>query len=511
MNQKKMIIVAVALIAVIVVAVGAIAAILLQPEQDVYTMRLSEGYRYLQEGDYNNAILQFRLALEEDDSKEDAYLGLYQAYLYAGQWEYAQTTLRVGIRTTQSTQLEQKLTQLIELYGQYFPENKPEETEPEETEPEEKDLQHLVNIELLTALGSANYGDYCAQYGTVSGMVSNGRFSRYIDAIGATLIYYDTSSARVIDSSRGVPYSQFLPNEIWVDSIATIFGGSRRVTFDTLRMLPGVRDAVQQGKNITFVGGGCEVTVVCEEEGVITDGCANKIVPLNMENAAVGQYQLQTVICDATNNAPISNVRVRVYKGNALYGECKEGMTDGAGTVSVDLTESGEYTVVAEKEGYISEQFQVIILSGMQMTTERFYLSPVMQGESIRFVLTWDASPTDLDSHLSGYTAGGNSVYVFFGDKTAADGNGKVIADLDLDDTDGYGPETMTLHDTSGSFDFVVDDYTNSGTISFSGATVKIYVGSTLYTTVNIPAGIDDQWHVCRVVDGEILVTNRSN
>lgn len=85
MNQKKMIIVAVALIAVIVVAVGAIAAILLQPEQDVYTMRLSEGYRYLQEGDYNNAILQFRLALEEDDSKEDAYLGLYQAYLYAGQ------------------------------------------------------------------------------------------------------------------------------------------------------------------------------------------------------------------------------------------------------------------------------------------------------------------------------------------------------------------------------------------------------------------------------------------
>lgn len=510
MNQRKIIIIAVAIVAVIAIAVGSAVALLNQPEKDPYAVYLNNGYRYLQEGDYNNAIIQFRLAMEIDDSREDGYVGLYYAYLYSGQWEYAKTTLRVGVRSTQSMQLQELLLQYDELYAQNHPETSTE-TNHEEEEDEDKDIRPIVNTELLRVFGSANYGDYCAQYGAGTSVATNGRYSRYLETIGVTLLYYDTNTVQIIDPSRGIPYSQFLPNEIWLDNIAAAFGGAKRVTVATLRTLPGISDVVQQENTVTFCCGGCEITVICQEEGVITDGCSNKIVPLSQESSAQGQYKIQTVICDATTNIPISGAKVRVYKGNVTFGEYQEGTTDSAGVVSVDVQESGEYTIVAEKEGYVSEQFQAIILSSVATTIKNFYLSPVIQGEGIRFVLTWNASPSDLDSHLTGTSGDGTYVHVFFGDKIARDSNGNSIADLDIDDTDGYGPETMTLHNTTGRFDFIIDDYTNSGTISTSGATVKIYVGSTLYQTVNIAPGIVDQWHVCTVVDGNITVTNRSN
>ncbi len=510
MRRKKTIIIAVALTAVLVLTIGTAAALLLRPEQDAYAMYLNEGYRYLQEGDYNNAILQFRFAMEEDDSREDAYVGLYQAYLHSGQWGYAQTTLRLGIQTTQSSHLQELLTQLDVLHEKHQA-GSPEGAKPTEPEDEDKVVQVIMNTELMTLLGSANYGDYCAQYGAASTVASNGRFSRYLEDIGATLIYYDTTESRVLDNSRGIPYSQFLPSEIWLDNISTAFGGSKRIPFETLRTLPGITDAVCQDDTITFRCSGCEITVVCSEEGVITDGCKNKIVPLNTQIDGMGQYQLQTVICDATTNLPIAGVRVRIYKGGGTYGEYREGTTDSAGMMTVELVESGEYTIVAEKDGYVTEQYQAIILSNVAMTTKSCYLSPVLRSEGIRFVLTWGASPSDLDCHLIGTTGEGSNVHVYFGTKTAMSTSGTVTADLDVDDTTGYGPETMTLYDTSGSFDFIVDDYTDSGTISTSGAAVKIYVGSTLYTTVSIAPGIQDQWHVCSVVNGEITVTNRSN
>lgn len=509
MNQKKIIIIAVALIAVIVIAAGTAAAVLLLPEQDAYTTYLNEGYRYLQEGDYNNAILQFRLAMEEDGSQEEVYVGLYQAYLHSGQWEYAETTLRIGLQTTQSSHLQELLIQLDVLYEQHHTSGAESDKE-EDPDDEDKPVQAVINTELLTSFGSANYGDYCAQYGVESNVVMNGQFTRYLENIGATLIYYDSDGRQVIDASRGVPYSQYLPNEIRLDHIASAFGGAGRVPFETLRLLPGVTEAMCQEEVISFRCGGCEITVICVEPGVITDGCTNRIVPLAKQTNEATQHQIQTAICDATTNMPLSNVRVRIYQGNGAYGEYQEGTTDSAGTVTMELEESGEYTIVAEKDGYVTEQFHVIILSNVETTFKTFYLSPVMSSEGIRFVLTWNATPTDLDSHLLGRSADGSNAHVYFGSKTAYNNSGSKIADLDVDDTNGYGPETVTLYDTSGSFEFIVDDYTNSGTISVSGATVKIYVGNALYTTVTIAPGVEDQWHVCTVTNGEIMVTNRA-
>ena len=118
-----------------------------------------------------------------------------------------------------------------------------------------------------------------------------------------------------------------------------------------------------------------------------------------------------------------------------------------------------------------------------------YAMSPVMQNlDGLRIVLTWGQTPEDLDSHLS-YP--GN--HVFFDDKVGQDTN------LDVDDTDSYGPETITIeqkHDGQ-RYVYAVHDYShgvnddkNSNAMSFSHARVQVYVGKTLIRTYNVQPGI---------------------
>lgn len=79
-----------------------------------------------------------------------------------------------------------------------------------------------------------------------------------------------------------------------------------------------------------------------------------------------------------------------------------------------------------------------------------------------------------------------------------------MIANLDLDDTTSYGPETSTVYAVSenGEYSFYVHDFTNrisssSTALSNSGAQVKLYSGEVLVATFNIPQNRDGTlWHV---------------
>lgn len=506
MKQKKIIIIGALLIALIVILACAAAALL--QDNDTYAEKLESGYRYLQEGDFNNAILQFRYAIEEDGTREEAYFGLYQAYLHSGQTDLAAVTLRMGISSTQSSYLQELLVQLDTITTQDKSNDVQGETTSQTNELEAKDIYPVLNTDLLTIFASANYGDYCAKYGSEAGTYAGGQFTKYLESVGATLIYRDTASQRIIDTSRGVPYTEYLPNEIRLDNVLSLFGGVGSLSFDTLKSLSGVSDAARSGNTITFTYSGCEVTIQCDDAGNITANSGNSLVPSG-EVEAQKQYTLTATVVDATTNNPIAGAKIKLYEGHNTFGTAIEGTTDSTGRLSLDMEVSGAYTVMIEKNGYISEQYDLIVLSNVADYQKTFLLSPVMSGEGIRFVLSWGAVPTDLDSYLVGTSGDGTNVYINYTNMSKSDMDGNLIAELDVDDTTSYGPETTTLYDTAGTYEFYVDDFTNSGMISTSSATVKIYVGSTLYATVTIPAGVSDMWHVCTIVNGEITVTNR--
>lgn len=115
-----------------------------------------------------------------------------------------------------------------------------------------------------------------------------------------------------------------------------------------------------------------------------------------------------------------------------------------------------------------------------------YAVSPVMTNlDGMRVVLTWGSSPADLDSHLM--FPGG---HIYFSNKNGQDAN------LDVDDTDSYGPETVTITKKhfGDTYTYAVQDYSNKGNpsraqLSASSAKVFVYVGSSLVRSYSVPVG----------------------
>ena len=93
---------------------------------------------------------------------------------------------------------------------------------------------------------------------------------------------------------------------------------------------------------------------------------------------------------------------------------------------------------------------------------------------ALRIVLEWGAQPNDLDSHLV-YDSNGTDIY--YRHKTLYE-DGKLTIRLDLDDVDGFGPETTTIYDkTHDCYIFYVYEFSRTGTMSKSNARVSVYFG----------------------------------
>lgn len=112
----------------------------------------------------------------------------------------------------------------------------------------------------------------------------------------------------------------------------------------------------------------------------------------------------------------------------------------------------------------------------------------------ISIALTWGSQPQDLDSHLLGATDDG-TFHVSYVDRTWRIGD-QVGAFLDVDDTNGNGPEVITLNNLSpGTYVYYVDNFSNNNQLIGSGATVTITDRSTGQTLghFDVPArGLND-------------------
>jgi tetratricopeptide (TPR) repeat protein len=113
--------------------------------------------------------------------------------------------------------------------------------------------------------------------------------------------------------------------------------------------------------------------------------------------------------------------------------------------------------------------------------------------DGMRAVLTWGRNPLDLDSHLA-YP----SNHIFFSEKEGDK------AHLDVDDTDSFGPETITIvkKKQGQKYLYAVHNYSKGSSASskglgLSGATVQVYIGQTLVRTYRAtPQKIGNIWVV---------------
>jgi len=172
------------------------------------------------------------------------------------------------------------------------------------------------------------------------------------------------------------------------------------------------------------------------------------------------------------------------------------------------IGEDGDIGVHFNAEGYIPTDVNVEVVAGT-IFNNRISVSPEMAIEYVRIILDWGRHPRDLDSH---FTKDKQYHISYRNMKVSDDG----IATLDRDDTDSFGPETITIKeiDTDSHYMFWVQDFTNrddnnSKSLSKSGATIKVYGNGELMESVTVPPGQrGNKWNVFEIIKGKVTLTN---
>lgn len=207
--------------------------------------------------------------------------------------------------------------------------------------------------------------------------------------------------------------------------------------------------------------------------------------------------------------APVNiDILSATVKDKRIEGATVTLQRNGAQSVSVTTNAAGQAALtssfpddqdallIVKKDGYSN----LVVKCPCEGMT--YAISPVMTNlDGMRVVLSWGKTPADLDSHLM--FPGG---HIYFSNKEGQDAN------LDVDDTDSYGPETVTITKKhfGDTYTYAVQDYTNKGDpssaqLSDSRAKVFVYVGRSLVRSYSIPVGkTGNIWTVFRLnPDGE--------
>ena len=215
-------------------------------------------------------------------------------------------------------------------------------------------------------------------------------------------------------------------------------------------------------------------------------------------------------VMSATNLRCISGAKIAFISPSGERIKDKNGedftaFTDENGIATVTLPSNEDYTVEVTADGFIT----------LEESAEggNYYISPVMDDDTYRAVLTWDKE-CDLDAHLS-ITAYNNTEKMNYYKSDIIGDRGEVIAALDIDNETGDGPETITFNaDDNSLWRFSVCSYSalkeNSKLGLFEAKPkVTLYQGNKLVGTYTLDKETaDNVWRVFEIKNGEIKQSN---
>ena len=164
-----------------------------------------------------------------------------------------------------------------------------------------------------------------------------------------------------------------------------------------------------------------------------------------------------------------------------------------------------------------SEKF--LLLNGEVNPTElKIIVSATdLSGSEWRVVLTWGQTPRDLDLYcVTNFKP--SEIYFCNKNEGGRSNKKKGMIELDIDETSGFGPETITFTPLPDKkYRFFVRNYSNERALSESCANIVIHKGDGETLSFDIPTDIvvDDAgnharyWNVFELLDGEIRIANK--
>jgi PKD repeat protein len=266
----------------------------------------------------------------------------------------------------------------------------------------------------------------------------------------------------------------------------------------------------------------------------VSDGTVNKTETKNayiVVGGGGGTSTLTGMVSNAINGNPIPNALVSIgglsdltdANGNYSIANIPAGVlnanftatpTSGNANLLVqftDLSAESTHTVTASATGFTTYTNNSVVISPGGSLELQISLSPTLASGQYRFVLTWGELPYDLDSHLKTPEIGGVSYHVWYGDYGSV--SSPPYDTLDIDDTESFGPETITLYDLqAGEYKYFIKNYSETPDITTSNAVVQIYNQSGLLHTLQVPtSGTGLFWNVCTLdgSNGNINIINQ--
>jgi hypothetical protein len=176
-----------------------------------------------------------------------------------------------------------------------------------------------------------------------------------------------------------------------------------------------------------------------------------------------------------SNGNPVYGAQVKCW-GTGWYqqrwasGETETLVTGTFTRIPVEVGVTFKYQ--ASKGGHKS----TVLHAGPLEQNQEYNVGDIMlDAPLITIVLSWGENPSDLDSHLAARLNGNVTFHVYYGDEGSL--TTEPYANLDTDDTSGYGPEVTSISKLRlGTYRYSVRHYAGEGNISTSGAQVNLII-----------------------------------
>ncbi|MUK61846.1 tandem-95 repeat protein [Aliivibrio fischeri] len=212
-------------------------------------------------------------------------------------------------------------------------------------------------------------------------------------------------------------------------------------------------------------------------------------------------------VLDAETGNPVAGADVTLTDS---AGHSYTTVTDPSGNYSVSGPIVNQGSVTIEQEGSITSSF--LVPAGEDVNGGVTAISEVLEETDMRIVVTWGENPRDMDNHLWLYDteSGGELDHIYYRDMSHDLGEGNIVQQ-DVDDTNGGGPETITIPNyQDADMHYSVHNYTNRSwdVDGVEDVQVQVFVGNTLVETFtpdlpDNPTG--EHWHVFDIVNGIIV------
>ena len=485
---------------------------------------LLHGDRFLEELDYEQAIMAYEEAISIAPRKPEPYIALAEVYIEMGEYDEAIRVLQEGIKETHSSRLENYYAELMNelrgFVGVVY------SSDADFDDGNNRPIEG-VQVVITGTDNKAVYTDLNGEY--VIDHLTTGTYTLTFTADGyisyMTEITLGDERCNIDAVLEPDTYST-MQGSITIADEDTNYGNNVPLSGAQIHLKKLTGTSPYEGSTSTDANGEYvfenlmvgmyELTV--EKEGYQTtrqnvavyagqEICYNTMLEIFPEGWE-GQGTASGIVYDAVTGYGVEGLTLNIRSGiNQLDGEIVNSVTTNFdGTYVTPELESGNYTIeilderefAAEK--YLSNVINIKVLGNMDIPNQDGVVSTTMLSGQVRIVLNWGANPLDLDSHLWCSLDSGDMGHVYYSNSYFYIDDMR-IADLDLDDTDSYGPETTTIYTPdAGIYTFGVHNFSGDyeeGLMN-SGATVSVYLENSAAPAYvfNVPAESGYYWEV---------------